>query len=77
MLAPHPGEPELRVRLTWLSIFRTIATSLLLAVFALRLLASSGTRDLSREDSLVFLGIGAILVGVILLGVLLFTVLRR
>jgi len=62
VLAPLPGEPELRVRLTWLSVFRTIATSLLLAVFALRLLASSQTRDLSREDSLVFLGIGLVYV---------------
>lgn len=61
-LAPLPGEPELRVRLTWLSVFRTIATSLLLAVFALRLLASSPTRELSREDSLAFLGIGLIYV---------------
>jgi two-component system sensor histidine kinase PilS (NtrC family) len=62
VLAPLPGEPELRVRLTWLSIFRTIATSLLLAVFALRLLASSPTRELSREDSLAFLGIGLVYV---------------
>ncbi|KFE59554.1 two-component system sensor histidine kinase NtrB [Hyalangium minutum] len=68
MLALHPGEAELRVRLTWLSIFRTIATSLLLAVFALRLLASSGTRDLSREDSLVFLGIGLVYVLTLIYG---------
>jgi two-component system sensor histidine kinase PilS (NtrC family) len=68
VLALHPGEAELRVRLTWLSIFRTIATSLLLAVFALRLLASSGTRDLSREDSLVFLGIGLVYVLTLIYG---------
>jgi len=61
-LAPLPGEAELRVRLTWLSVFRTIATSLLLGVFALRLLASSPTRELSREDSLAFLGIGLVYV---------------
>lgn len=62
MLAPLPGEPELRVRLTWLSVFRTIATSLLLGIFALRLLASSPTRELSREDYLAFLGIGLVYV---------------
>ncbi len=66
--APLPGEPELRVRLTWLSVFRTIATSLLLAVFALRLLASSPTRDLSRGDSLAFLGIGLVYVLTIIYG---------
>ncbi|HYI00168.1 two-component system sensor histidine kinase NtrB [Hyalangium sp.] len=68
MLAPLPGEPELRVRLTWLSVFRTIATSLLLAVFALRLLASSPTRELSPEDSLVFLGIGLVYVLTLIYG---------
>lgn len=68
MPAPLPGEPELRVRLTWLSVFRTVATSLLLAVFALRLLASSPTRELSREDSLSFLGIGLVYVLTLIYG---------
>jgi two-component system sensor histidine kinase PilS (NtrC family) len=63
-----PGEPELRVRLTWLSVFRTIATSLLLGVFGLRLLASSPTRELSREDSLAFLGIGLVYVLTLIYG---------
>ncbi len=60
MLPPLPGEPELRVRLTWLTVFRTVATSLLLAVFALRLLASSPTSELSRQDTLGFVGIGTV-----------------
>ncbi|XXF81655.1 ATP-binding protein [Myxococcaceae bacterium GXIMD 01537] len=47
------------MRLTWLSIFRTVATSLLLGVFALRLLTGP-TRDLSREESLSFAIIGAV-----------------
>ncbi len=64
---PPPGEPELRVRLTWLSVFRTIATSLLLAVFALRLLAS-GPRELSRQDSLAFFGIGLVYVLTLIYG---------
>jgi two-component system sensor histidine kinase PilS (NtrC family) len=62
VLAPLPGEPELRVRLTWLTVFRTVATSLLLAVFALRLLASSPTSELSRQDTLGFIGIGLVYV---------------
>jgi two-component system sensor histidine kinase PilS (NtrC family) len=68
VLAPLPGEPELRVRLTWLSVFRTVATSLLLGVFALRLLASSPTRELSRGDSLSFLGIGLVYVLTLIYG---------
>ncbi|WP_224366873.1 two-component system sensor histidine kinase NtrB [Hyalangium versicolor] len=57
-----PGEAELRVRLTWLTVFRTVATSLLLTVFALRLLASSPTSELSRQDTLGFVGIGLVYV---------------
>jgi two-component system sensor histidine kinase PilS (NtrC family) len=68
VLAPLPGEPELRVRLTWLSVFRAVATSLLLTVFALRLLASSPTSDLSRQDKLAFLGIGLIYVLTLIYG---------
>jgi two-component system sensor histidine kinase PilS (NtrC family) len=63
-----PGEPELRVRLTWLSVFRTIATSLLLAVFALRMLASSPTRELTGENSAFFLGIGLVYVLTLIYG---------
>lgn len=56
-----PGEPELRRRLTWLSVFRTVATSLLLGVFALRLLAAPA-RELTREESLSFAIIGVVYV---------------
>ena len=66
-LAPLPGEPELRVRLTWLAVFRAVATSLLLTVFALRLLASS--RDLSRQDTMAFFGIGLIYLLTLIYGV--------
>jgi two-component system, NtrC family, sensor histidine kinase PilS len=65
-LAPSLGEAELRVRLTWLSVFRTIATSLLLTVFALRLLASP--RELSRQDTLAFIGIGLVYVLTLIYG---------
>ncbi len=67
-LAPQPGEPELRVRLTWLSVFRTVATSLLLGVFALRLLAAP-PRELSLKDTLAFVVIGLVYVLTLIYGV--------
>ena len=63
-----PGEPELRLRLTWLSVFRTVATSLLLGLFALRLLAAPA-RELTREESLSFAVIGAVYVLTLIYGV--------
>ncbi len=63
-----PVESELRTRLTWLSVFRTVATSLLLGVFALRLLAAPA-RELSREESLSFGVIGAVYVLTLFYGV--------
>jgi two-component system sensor histidine kinase PilS (NtrC family) len=54
--------------LTWLTVFRTVATSLLLAVFALRLLASSPTSELSRQDILSFIGIGLVYVLTLIYG---------
>jgi two-component system sensor histidine kinase PilS (NtrC family) len=66
-LVPPPGEPELRVRLTWLSVFRTVATSLLLGVFALRLLAAP-PRELSFNDSLAFTVIGLVYVLTLIYG---------
>lgn len=64
---PLAGEPELRVRLTWLSVFRTVATTLLLSVTALRLLAGP-PRDLSRRDSLAFAVIGLVYVLTLIYG---------
>lgn len=66
-LGPALGEAELRVRLTWLSVFRTIATSLLLCVFALRLLAST-PRELAGQDTLAFIGIGLVYVLTLIYG---------
>ncbi|MFN0061989.1 MAG: two-component system sensor histidine kinase NtrB [Myxococcaceae bacterium] len=50
---------DLRLKLTWLSVFRTVATSLLLAATALRLLPHPA-QELSREDSLSFVIIGVV-----------------
>ncbi|MDC0709789.1 ATP-binding protein [Stigmatella sp. ncwal1] len=66
-LVPSPGEHDLRVRLTWLSIFRTVATTLLLGVTALRLLAAP-PQELSRRDSLAFAVIGLVYVLTIIYG---------
>ncbi len=51
---------DLRVKLLWLSVFRMVATTLLLGTIALRLL--SRPTDLSWEDSLSFLVIGVVYV---------------
>ena len=47
-----PGE-SLRVKLTWLTVFRTVATSLLLAVLGVSVLSRPGGQ-LAPEDSLSF-----------------------
>jgi two-component system, NtrC family, sensor histidine kinase PilS len=55
-----PAEGELRVKLTWLTVFRTVAISLLMIVVAARLLSSQRATELSSADSLFFLVIGAV-----------------
>lgn len=55
------------MRLTWLSIFRTVATTLLLGVTALRLLAAP-PQELSRRDSLAFAVIGLVYVLTLIYG---------
>lgn len=57
-----PAESELRVKLTWLTVFRTVAISLLLVVLAGRLLSSQRPEELTRTDSLFFFVIGAVYV---------------
>lgn len=48
------GFEELQRKLTWLTVFRTVTTSLLLAVVAARLLSGPPGRELSREDAAAF-----------------------
>ena len=45
---------DLRVKLVWLTVFRTVATSLLLAILLGRLMSRGNAQGLSREDSLSF-----------------------
>ena len=55
------GITDLRLKLMWLSIFRMVATTLMLAVLAVRLFASPPS-ELSGEDSFSFLLIGTVYV---------------
>jgi two-component system, NtrC family, sensor histidine kinase PilS len=55
-----PAESELRVKLTWLTVFRTVAISLMLVTLAVRLLSGQRAAEPSRADSLFFLVIGAV-----------------
>lgn len=48
----------LRVKLTWLTVFRTVATSLLLVGAVIRLWSGAPVEELSRADSLSFALIG-------------------
>ena len=60
----------LRQRLVWLTVFRTLATSLLLGAFSLALLNRPGW-ELSRSDSLSFAVIGLVYVSTLIYGVVL------
>jgi two-component system, NtrC family, sensor histidine kinase PilS len=57
-----PSDPvsNLRLKLTWLTVFRTVATTLLLAAIVARLASNSPVEDLSRADSLSLLLIGLV-----------------
>lgn len=54
----RPG--ELRTKLLWITIFRTVAITLLLAAIAVRLLANPLPEALSTTDTLAFIAIGAV-----------------
>ncbi len=51
---------DLRLKLLWLSIFRMVTTTLLLGILAIRLLSAPRGMELSNEDSLSFVVIGAV-----------------
>ena len=51
---------DLRLKLLWLSVFRMVATTLVLAALAIRLLSGVRGSELSNEDSLSFVVIGAV-----------------
>ncbi len=62
---------ELRVKLVWLTVFRTVATTLLLATIAARILSQPFSSELSREDSSSFVIIVLVYVATVVYGLLL------
>jgi two-component system sensor histidine kinase PilS (NtrC family) len=64
-------ERELKVKLTWVVVFRTVAISLLLIVSVVRLLSSPQTTELSPVDSFSFALIGGVYLLTLIYGVLL------
>ncbi|MFZ5468504.1 MAG: two-component system sensor histidine kinase NtrB [Myxococcota bacterium] len=62
---------DLRVKLTWLALFRTVATSLLLAAIVVRLLSAQRSEELSAADSASFAVIGLVYVLTLIYGLVL------
>lgn len=62
MKAATPPAPrtELRTRLVWVTVFRTVAASLLFGALAARILSRPYSADLSTRDSLAFAAEGAV-----------------
>jgi two-component system sensor histidine kinase PilS (NtrC family) len=57
---PAPSNNEnLRLRLTWVTVFRAVATTLMLAAIGVRLLAPPAPPELSREDAASLFIVGA------------------
>lgn len=65
------GDSDLRLKLTWLIVFRTIATTLLLGAIVARLSSRPPTEELSTADSLSFLLIGVVYVLTLIYGLVL------
>lgn len=59
-IGPAARTAELRTKLLWVTVFRTVAITLLLAVSAVRLLANPPPAGPSRSDSVTFVAIGTV-----------------
>ena len=71
MQSSNPSESDLKVKLTWVVVFRAVAISLLLVVSAVRLLSNQRAEELSIADSLSFALIGGVYAVTLIYGVLL------
>ena len=60
MRSSSASQSDLRQRLVWVTVFRTVATTLLLVALAARLLSAPSEEGLSAEDSFFFLLIGLV-----------------
>ena len=71
MPSSNQAESDLKVKLTWVVVFRTVAVSLLLIVSVVRLVSNSQGADLSGADSFSFALIGGVYLVTLIYGVLL------
>ncbi len=69
MLSSNPDQQDLKVKLTWVVVFRTVAISLLLIVSVLRLVSEPG--EFSTADSLSFALIAGVYLVTLVYGLLL------
>lgn len=71
MQSSNPDQAELKVKLTWVVVFRTVAISLLLVVSVLRLVSEPQPGELSSVDSLSFALIAGVYLVTLVYGLLL------
>ena len=71
MQSSNPDHNDLKVKLTWVVVFRTIAISLLLVVSVLRLVSNPQPGDLSSADSISFALIAGVYLVTLIYGLLL------
>jgi two-component system sensor histidine kinase PilS (NtrC family) len=67
----NPDQSDLKVKLTWVVVFRTVAISLLLVVSVLRLVSNPQPGELSPADSLSFALIAGVYLVTLVYGLLL------
>lgn len=62
---------DLRLKLLWLTVFRTVTTTLLLGAFAIRLLSQPATEELVRQNVVAFVLIGLVYLLTLIFGLIL------
>jgi two-component system sensor histidine kinase PilS (NtrC family) len=62
---------EIGVKLVWLTVFRTVTTTLLLGVFAVRLFSEPATDELVRQNTVPFVLIGSVYLLTLIFGLIL------
>ena len=62
---------ELGVKLVWLTVFRTVTTTLLLSAFAVRLFSQPATDELVRQNTFPFVLIGSVYLLTVIFGLIL------
>ena len=62
---------ELGVKLVWITVFRTVTTTLLLSAFAVRLFSQPATDELVRQNTFPFVLIGSVYLLTVIFGLIL------